>query len=180
MKDWIPLFQSLVWPIFVAALLIWLRRGVAQVIVSINERIKSGASFKAGPTGIELGGRQEPPSAARTMLVAKSRAPQEQPHTIYMTHQAARDPSLDRGALNYYRVKIWLDADEPGMLADVEKVTYHLHPTFPDPDRTSTDPKSRFAIATAAWGEFNMSAEIFFRGNKPKLVVERYINFPAT
>ena len=96
-----------------------------------------------------------------------------------MTHQAVRDPSLDRGGQQYYRLRIAIDADDPGMLSDVEKVIYHLHPTFRDPDRTSTDRESGFEIGTAGWGEFNMTAEILFRGGKPKLVIERYIDFPA-
>ena len=79
----------------------------------------------------------------------------------------------------HYRLRIALDADEPELLDDVEKVIYHLHPTFKDPDRTVTDRRSNFEIGTAAWGEFNMTAEIFFRSGKPKLVVERYIDLPS-
>lgn len=180
MKDWIPLLQSLVWPVVLIGLAIWFRGGVKLVLNAISERIKGGASFEAGPSGIKIGAVQAPPSTAKTLANYNApRAVDDLPHAIYMTHQAVRDSSLDRGGQQYYRLRIAVDADEPEILDDIEKVTYHLHPTFRDPDRTSTDRQSRFEIGTAAWGEFNMAAEIFFRDGKPKLVVERYINFPA-
>ena len=180
MKDWIPLLQSLVWPVFLLGLAIWFRAGVKTVLISISERIRSGASFEAGPSGIKIGAVQSPPSTAKTLVATEdTRTVDDLPHTIYMTHQAVRDARLDRGGLQYYRLRIALDADEPNLLEDVEKVIYHLHPTFKDPDRTVMDRQSNFEIGTAAWGEFNMTAEIFFRSGKPKLVVERYIDIPS-
>ena len=180
MKDWIPFFQSLIWPLFLIGLAIWFRAGVKTVLIAIAERIRSGAPFEAGPSGIKIGAVQAPPSTAKTLIaVEDTRTVDDLPHAVYMTHQAVRDARLGRGGLQYYRLRIALDADEPELLDDVEKVIYHLHPTFKDPDRTVTDRRSNFEIGTAAWGEFNMTAEIFFRSGKPKLVVERYIDFPS-
>jgi len=149
------------------------------VFAAIAEKIRSGASFEVGPGGIKLGSEQAPPSAAGMMGASSkdTRNVDDLPHQVYMTHRAVRAPSLDFGGLQYYRLRISLDADDSQLLGDVEKVIYHLHPTFKDPDRTSTDRSSNFAITTAAWGEFNMTAEIFFSSGKPKLVVERFINF---
>lgn len=170
MKDWIPLLQSLVWPLFLFGLAIWFRAGVKTVLVSISERIRSGASFEAGPGGIKIGAVQSPPSTAKSLVATEdTRTIDDLPHAIYMAHQAVRDAHLDRGGLQYYRLRIALEADEPNLLDNVEKVIYHLHPTFKDPDRTVTDRGSNFEIGTAAWGDFNMTAEIFFRGGKPKL-----------
>lgn len=179
MKDWIPLLQSLVWPLFLLGLAIWFREGVRTVLHSISDRIKSGASFEAGPSGIKIGSIQSPPSAAKNLVATEdTRTVDDLPHPIYMKHKAVRDVRLDQNGLHYYRLRISLDADEPHLLDDVEKVIYHLHPTFIDPDRTVTDRRSNFAIGTAAWGEFNMTAEIYFQNGKPKLVVERYIDLP--
>jgi hypothetical protein len=150
------------------------------MLTAIADRIRSGASFKAGIGGIEIGAVQAPPSTTKTLTAAEdTRTVDDLPHAIYMTHRATRDASLDRGGLQYYRLRIALDADEPELLDEVEKVIYHLHPTFRDPDRTVTDRRSNFAIGTAAWGEFNMTAEVFLRSGKPKLVIERYIDFPS-
>ncbi|WP_158885886.1 pYEATS domain-containing protein [Amycolatopsis anabasis] len=48
MRDWIPLFQSLVWPVLVAVLAFRFRgslRGLADIVAS---RVAQGASFEAG------------------------------------------------------------------------------------------------------------------------------------
>jgi hypothetical protein len=55
MAEWIPLFQTLVWPIFVIALVVYFRTTWSTILGAIAERIRSGASIKAGPGGIELG-----------------------------------------------------------------------------------------------------------------------------
>jgi hypothetical protein len=174
-KDWIPFLQSLVWPLFLVSLVLWFRAGVRTILGAIGERIGSGASFEAGLAGVKVGAVQAPPGAVRK--APDTRAVDDLPHTIYMTHQAVRDPTLDHSGLQYYRLRIALDADEPDLLDDVEKVLYHLHPTFRDPDREVADRHTSFEIRTAAWGEFNMTCEIFFHDGNPKLVVERYINF---
>lgn len=180
MKDWIPFLQSLVWPLFLIGLAIWFRAGVKTVLIAIAMSIRSGASVEVGTSGIKIGAVQAPPSTAKTLIAMEdTRTVDDLPHAIYMTHQAVRDVRLDQGGLHYYRLRIALEADERELLDDIEKVIYHLHPTFKDPDRTVTDRGSNFEIGTAAWGEFNMTAEIFSRSGKPKLVVERYIDFPS-
>lgn len=54
---------------------------------------------------------------------------------------------------------VWLDgpAEE---LAQVKSVTYHLHPTFPDPERTVTDRRRKFRLDAAGWGEFRLGVTI--------------------
>jgi prokaryotic YEATS domain len=48
-----------------------------------------------------------------------------------------------------------------GALDDVSEVEYTLHPSFPDPVRTSTDRTQAFAIQSEAWGGFNTYIRIF-------------------
>jgi hypothetical protein len=180
MKHWIPFFQSLVWPLVFLGLLIWFRKSVKIVLSAIATRLGSGAAFEVGLKGIKIGGVQAPPSTAMALVPEPAtREIEGLPHSIYMTHEAVRDRSLDKDGTEYYRLRIALEADEAALLDEVEKVTYHLHPTFKNPDRTATERSSNFEIGTAAWGDFNMTAEVFFKNNKPKLVIERYINFPG-
>jgi hypothetical protein len=120
-KDWIPLLQALVWPVVLVGLLIWFRGAVKQVLSAIGERVRSGAPFEAGPSGIKIGAVQAPPSTAKTLAaVEDTRAVDDLPHPIYMTHQAVRDSTLDRGGQQYYRLRISVDADEPEILDKVE------------------------------------------------------------
>jgi hypothetical protein len=179
MGAWVPLFVALIWPLFLAGVLYVFREPIRGVAKTLAEKVGSAESVKVGPGGIELSGIQVPRALPVT---ADTRNLEGLPHPVYMTHWAARAPSLDRESLPYYRLKIAMDADKPEFLDQVERVVYHLDPTFREPDRESKDRTSSFAISTAAWGEFNMTAEVFRRGEGLPLVIERYINFlpPAT
>lgn len=59
------------------------------------------------------------------------------------------------------RYRVWLSVEGPD-LPYVRKVTYHLHPTFPDPvravRRTPSNPNCALPIWT--WGLFEVRAEV--------------------
>lgn len=57
---------------------------------------------------------------------------------------------------------IWLSGDDDEIDA-VESVVYHLHPTFPNPERTVTDQTSRFRLQARGWGEFMIRATVSLR-----------------
>jgi hypothetical protein len=173
MKDWIPLFQSLVWPAAALIIVLWNRAAIGRLVSSLAKRIEEGAPLKAG--SIEIGAAPSLPTVPKE---DDPRQVNELPNDIYLVHEARRDRSLDSGGLEFYRIRITLDADNPTKLDDVTSVTYRLHPTFRDPVRTVSDRKSNFELRTAGWGEFNMTAEISLKGGN-KLVVERYINLPG-
>ena len=63
------------------------------------------------------------------------------------------------------------------ILDEIEKVVYHLHPSFPNPDRETDDRKNFFPLKTGAWGEFNLSADIHIKGYKKPFTLYRYLNF---
>jgi len=200
MKDWIPLLQTLVWPLFVVSLLFLLRGHLGELITTIKSRIEKGDPFEAGTSGIKLGssapqapsgkepqpGVQPVPSIGPVGFRAEagtgsvsdrdSPAPKED-HSIYLVHTARRDKSLDKGQYDYYRLKIFLEGEDDGDLERVTKVVYHLHPTFYNPDRTVTDRDSNFELSTSAWGMFNLTADVYTRDRKEPLRLERYLNF---
>jgi transcription initiation factor IIF auxiliary subunit len=48
-------------------------------------------------------------------------------------------------------------------LADISQVTYHLHPSFPNPDRVvQTGPENGFAFSATGWGTFTVGATVEF------------------
>lgn len=174
MKELVPLFQSLVWPLAIAALLYWNREPLKRVVHALVKRIEEGAPFKAG--AVEIGSAPSLPAVPRA---EDPRQVADLPHDVYMVHTARRDRALDKDDQEYYRLRVFLDADTPDRLDEVAGVVYRLHPTFRDPVRRVTERRSDFEIRTAGWGEFNMTAEILFKSGA-KLVVERYINLPGT
>lgn len=90
---------------------------------------------------------------------------------IYICHRSRR---ISRG--EYYRVCIYLDADEPSILDKVEKVIYMLHPTYVQPEITKSDPRSQFRLDITAWGEFMLYAQVYFKGADKAVQLKRYLN----
>lgn len=55
MTDWIPLFQPLVWPVFVLLVFVFYRKPIKQLIQILTERVEKGADFSIGPQGVTVG-----------------------------------------------------------------------------------------------------------------------------
>jgi hypothetical protein len=179
MKDWIPFLQAMVWPVFWAILLFFYRPHLAKLVQSVRERIEAGADFEAGIGGLKVG--QAPKLADRATEKPLGSNPEveselvDHPSSMYLVHTARRDVHSDKNGNAYFRVHIYLDADEAESLDDVEKVTYFLHETFKKPIRTETDLSTKFEVQTVVWGEFNVAARVVMKDGSAKNL-ERYIN----
>jgi len=194
MEIWIPLLQSLIWPIFIGLLLFFFRGWFRELLDAIKNRIASGSEMSVGPSGFTLGsapkleepkGENAPSPQILERFVEESKevAPQRE-STLDMSkyfqlvHSAKLNPeSSKRQGRPYYTIQVRLEADSPELMQRVLKVVYHLHPTFPNPDREINDRESSFELATAGWGQFNLSADVYFDDNSQPLRLFRYINF---
>lgn len=65
-------------------------------------------------------------------------------------------------------------------LSDIEKVVYHLHPTFKKKNMESTDRQNKFSIGITVWGQFKASADIYKKGSEKPVTLERYLDFRGT
>jgi hypothetical protein len=179
MSSLVPVLQTLTWPILIGAICYWLRSDIRRAIRALAARIEQGDSIETGASGIRLGVSQPklpgPPNASMEPSVVAY--DESVPHKIYLIHAARRDPKLDKDDQEYYRLRIWIDADEPEVLLAVKSVTYHLHPSFRQPTRRIENPDNNFALATTAWGQFLVYATVEMKSDRPVLRVERYLNF---
>jgi hypothetical protein len=204
MKDWIPLLQSLIWPVFIAAAAYRLRRPLRRFLDSVNTRVEQGDPFEyEGPGGIirlppsspQHPSGPEPRPGAQPLLdtelvpagseagspdtagsPASTDTDADEPGLqIYVAHTARRDKSLDRENFRYHRIHVFLEGDGRD-LDRVTKVVYHLHPTFYDPVRTVTDRAASFELRTSAWGMFNLRAHVHVEGRGEPLRLQRYLN----
>jgi|GEM_PF-1568566 len=199
MKEWIPLLQTLVWPIFISIFIFCARAQVVAILKSIATRIERGDPFQAGPSGISLGSSEpkltrldevkekaslnvevnaEIPAAIeeRSKTQQTINSPSQYENVLYLIHSVSA-PRVDTDGVERRAIQVILDADSESLLDNVEKVVYHLHPTFPNPDRETTDRKRRFELKTRAWGEFNLSADVYIKGYKEPLRLGRYLSF---
>jgi hypothetical protein len=191
MKDWVPFFQSLVWPAFAGAILVWAKTPFLSLIKAIEARIVAGADLDVGPTGFSIRVGQAPkivdaamaqsdPAAGKQGLAINGAVERDAPNALkpgdmYLVHTARRDRSLDRDGQDYYRIRLYLDADEEGSLDLVSEVTYYLHPTFRQPIVVVGDRRTSFELRTSVWGEFNAAANVRFKDGT-NLKLERYLN----
>ncbi|MES2154351.1 MAG: pYEATS domain-containing protein [bacterium] len=230
--DWIPLLQTLVWPVTVLALVLILRKPTRSLYTTVLERVRYGASLTLGKDGVSLtGGEKIPlPDEKRASIkeaisgsvasfanaptaeppAALSGAPKKGPgifvgqvspgmasemempgmattqierqdivgQSLYLVH-AVGAATKDRDGQQRRDITVALDADVDELLSRVDRVVYHLHPTFPDPDREVRDRRTNFQLKTRAWGQFNLTADVYVKGLDEPVHLMRYLNFPA-
>ena len=197
MDAWIPLIKELIWPVFWTVAFLCGRKPVGRLLKAVEDRIAAGAEFEAGATGIkvgaapkladvtsvtartetaiEAGGEAKSRTAGSESSIAEELDAVPNPRSIYLVHTARRDRALDKGGVERYRVRIYLDADDPSTLDQVSEVTYYLHPTFPNPIRVVHDRDTSFELRTIVWGEFNAAAKVRFKDDHQEKL-ERYLN----
>lgn len=179
MAEWIPLFQTLVWPVFILSLLIIYRKPVQEIAKTVSEQIKKGAGFSIGPQGVSVGGA--PKLREEAGVVEKqleSLELDEIPNIYQLAHTAEFARILEDGK-NDYSITVWLESiSSPHLLNKVTKVAYHLHSSYyPRDIREVTSPENNFELKFYAWGQFNLYAEIFTENSEHPIIVWRYINF---
>src|SRR4051794_8520264 len=60
---------------------------------------------------------------------------------------------------DWWKWSVWIEGNEDD-LKRIEKVTYMLHRTFPNPVRTVTQRASGFRLNGSGWGEFTIHAVV--------------------
>ena len=194
MEVWIPLLQSLVWPLFLGMLLFLFRGWFRELLDIIKKRVESGSEMSVGPGGFSLGSAPKleepkgetasPPQVVKRFVEEARKVPPQGEAALDMSrffqliHSAQYNPELSkRQNRPFYDIRVWLEAESPELLQKVSRVVYHLHPTFINPDREITDGGSKFELATVGWGQFNLSADVYFDEDSQPLRLFRYINF---
>ena len=88
-------------------------------------------------------------------------------HVSFTSYSMKNDAKAGR---TWFDWCVFVDPHSPA-LPRIKSVEYLLHPTFPDPRRTATDPSDCFALFSAGWGEFQVNIRIEFTdgtvGNQP-------------
>jgi len=196
MEAWVPFFQSLIWPIFIGLFLFFSRNWLQELLGVIKRRIESGSEMSIGPSGFALGAAPKleesetsPTEESMQQAIEKyaERTKEESPshqsalelaRYFYLVHSATYSQEWSkRKGRPYYEIKVWLESDKPELINQVSKVVYHLHPTFPKPVREINTPDNNFELTTYAWGQFNLSADIYFNNGDMPLKLFRYLNF---
>jgi tetratricopeptide (TPR) repeat protein len=121
--------------------------------------------------GIEIGGPDRK-SPGQSVPVTENH--------LALIHSSWRYPKKDAefGRQMYCFHVVVQGRDE--VLDRIEYVKYRLDPSYPNPDRTVTDRKSRFKLKELAWGESTVRAEVKVKGQEEPIQLSRHINLNET
>ena len=178
-KDWIPFFQTLIWPLLIVLLIFILRDFVTELFQIAKNRIKEGAEVTIGPEGISLGRAPKLNDITDNDEVAikeiSASDSKEFLYTqFYLVHGAEFTNSPSEGD---YLIRVQIESDDSKNLKKIEKIAYHLHHTYYNRVRERKNPKNNFELQFNAYGQFLLRAEVFFKGSKESLTLWRYLNF---
>lgn len=172
--EFVPLLQTLAWVVLIVAILIVTRKQLALLLRALMKNIENGSSvetpwFKVGqriPQETEIPGRDSSPT--------------DKVRSVFLRHSIGMWEKQSDG-IRRRPIRIWLDwFDEfdTDIWTRIERVTYYLPTSWlNDRIRTRTDKQNSFLLETAAYGEFTVGAEIYFKDTEEPWRINRYINF---
>lgn len=82
------------------------------------------------------------------------------------TRLVRADAARNRAGRALHQVEVGVESTRPECLELVDRVRYHLHPTFSNPVVDTHDRAAGFAISLRAWGFFRTRAEVRLRGGE--------------
>jgi hypothetical protein len=190
MKDWIPLFQDLVWPIAIGIFIALNRKWFKKLCDAIEERIRAGSEVSIGSSGLKIGRAPElPDSVTDEDVIDDGYEPDEpipaevasfddKPELHYSLSHTSELWKIEKNR-PFYRIRITTHADSPEAKDKIEKVVYKLHPTFKNRIRPISSPLRDFLLKTNCWGEFTLKAEVYLKGQSAPILLSRYIELQA-
>lgn len=195
-EAWASLIQTAVWLTFVAILL-WIARGrLSDLLQALVDRVLAGAEVNVGfvrvgtppaslpRTGTGTATSEGARGVAAPELVARKLLakayPQGVTDAVYLVHAAQLTRPRTAAGTPLYRVRLWVEADKQELLDDIVRITYRLHETFPEGQRTvATEARdSSFELWLTIYGEFSVTALAETRSGDP-VWLQRYLDLPG-
>jgi hypothetical protein len=111
---------------------------------------------------------------------AKSKVLQDQQREekVSLMHQATPINTAGKQSSLSHQIKVWVNAPSPELLSNIQKVVYHLHPTFNPSEMTSDKPDDNFALSLNVWGQFELKATVYFKDGTT-IDISRYLSFSS-
>lgn len=74
-----------------------------------------------------------------------------------------------------YNIKACIDSDVPGALEIVDRVEYHLHPTYKKRIQIKADYKDKFLLKELAYGGYTLIAKVFLKGKEEPIELQHLV-----
>ncbi len=183
LMPYIPLFQTLVWPVFLAVLVWCFRRQFVSCVEAIRKRIETGSSLKAGPIeiGEDLHGlhyalpREDaasPQPSGPDDWVDERNGIYKRNSGLFLTHILA--PSEKPG--QKYDIFIYLIRHKTVDFSDVQKAEFFFGHMWGNEVFTEEPKDGKLGISTSAYGPFLCTCRVYLKSGEI-IHLHRYIDF---
>jgi hypothetical protein len=181
-KDFVPLFQTISWILFISIILFHFRDSIKILFENMIDRIKKGSSFKAGPIeiGEELASLQSADKMQNEIKVgAIGREREEDREKIYkankglfLTHIFI--PSKIKG--QKYDICIYLIKHKSNDFSDIDYVEFFFGHMWKNKVFKIKNDNKKIGIVTSAYEPFLCTCCVKFKNNT-EIELYRYIDF---
>jgi len=194
---WSPLFQTIIWVLFLIFIIFIFRRNFKILIEFILKRIEAGSPITVGPKGFSIG---TPPRSllsgkigtATSEGVPGTPVPEDVEETlrnknypegiqedIYLIHQSEVIRQRTPENKGLYRVKVWIESESDASFLEIKRVVYRLHDTFMSKVIATEAKNNEFELWLNVYGEFTIIAYVDRVGGKKPLWLTRYLDLPG-
>jgi len=178
-------FAELLWPLIFFVALFFVRHEIKAMLapgasfafefmgnkIAIRPTKRSRPKTNAGTTGGTLP-ELELPSGTSDLPVDYLFLN----HTSFMRANVQEDfKKITKVDATHYDIRVILDSYYKGALEQVERVTYYLDSSYPEPVQVRSQRENKFMLKEVANGEYVLLAKIRLRGKNEPIVLQRYI-----
>ena len=198
MSEWIPLLQTLVWPIFVIGIVVYFRSTCSSILQAIAERIRSGAPVEAGPGGFKLGAitkeleklPESPPQKAAAVATKhteltdwqQERAKEYKRIDGYMLVHVYRPSKIPNQKYDIFlfvvRHQKSTDGPPRRQFEEVAEAEFYFGDSWDNNIFTVPNTGGVVGVRTHAWGTFLACCRLTFKDSKREpIILFRYVDF---
>ena len=180
LKDYVPLFQTVLWICFVIGLLIVFQKTLKTIVLEIISRIKKGSSIKLGQ--FEIGDKLKELNYEKQSsdIVCDSNIDREEQRVkiykknkgIFITHIIF--PSKEN--TDSFNIYIYLIRHKLGDFSDIESTEFFFGHMWDNKIFKEYEKNGTIGISTSAYAPFLCTCKIKFHGGE-EIILERYIDF---
>jgi hypothetical protein len=183
LKDYVPLFQSVLWIILLSLLLIIFRRSISKLIVAFEKRIGKGSSVKIGP--IELGEDiknleyVDENKGGNIVVGADAKKREDHRHKIYENNNriflAHILLPIEKNR-NEYEIFIYLIGHKNRKMDDIEKAEFFFGHMWGNKIFLGSIRDGVIGVRTSAYGPFLCTCCVKLKTGQ-EIILDRYIDF---
>ncbi len=184
LQPYIPLLQSLVWPIFIVFMLLVFRKQTSAIVKAIQQRIERGSSVKAGPfeIGKDLEQLDYAEPTQKNASINKDSITQdwdqernsiyEKNRGLFLAHviTPARDPKQK------YDIYIYIIKHKTTDLSSIEYAEFFFGHMWGSEIFKEYPKRGVIGISTSAYGPFLCTCKVHMK-DKTVVFLSRYIDF---